>query len=341
MPIPREHSELRNALGCALFDPRLVDEFAPYDRANKICDAIAPEGRVTRKGILTAAFKGSGEEMNYPIYDALNNEDAEKLGMKKGTEMAICNYRCGKNNRCFLVGCFVPDEEGWLDIPTRKEVIEFAKKGFPNSRYSTHGESQFSITKSILDVYHGYVVKQFYTSDEAVMAAEAPKVKKRRPNMPNVPPQPTTATPILDPDQKELNEEEIANLKVELKEQVESRKELDLFNAKKMKRLKELGEDKNGVKRGVVNMHYILSENKAGKVAVSIYAETMTQVMGNDSYRHAASENFLQAFEDMVDVVVLADSDPTLPNPMRDAQMDALLQDCPTNVKEPYFSRWG
>ena len=65
----------------------------------------------------------------------------------------------------------------------------------------------------------------------------------------------------------------------------------------------------------------------------------MTQVMGNDD-RHAASENFLQAFEDMVDVVV-ADSDPTLPNPMRDAQMDALLQDCPTNVKEPNFSRWG
>ena len=32
----------------------------------------------------------------------------------------------------------------------------------------------------------------------------------------------------------------------------------------------------------------------------SIYAETMAQVMGNDSYRHAASENFLQAFEDMV-----------------------------------------
>jgi hypothetical protein len=73
----------------------------------------------------------------------------------------------------------------------------------------------------------------------------------------------------------------------------------------------------------------------------SIYAEKMTQVMGNDSYHHAASENFLQAFEDMVDVVV-ADSDPTLPNPMRDAQMGALLQDCSsTNVKEPNFSRWG
>jgi hypothetical protein len=29
-------------------------------------------------------------------------------------------------------------------------------------------------------------MKQFYTSDEAVMVAEATKVKKRRPNMPNV-----------------------------------------------------------------------------------------------------------------------------------------------------------
>jgi hypothetical protein len=64
MPIPREHSELHNALGCTLFG-----QFAPYDRANKICDAIAPEGRTTRKGALTVAFKGSGEEMNYPIYD--------------------------------------------------------------------------------------------------------------------------------------------------------------------------------------------------------------------------------------------------------------------------------
>jgi hypothetical protein len=168
-----------------------------------------------------------------------------------------------------LHGCsFVPDEEGRLDIPTRNEVIEFAKKGFPNSRYSTRGESQFNIPKSILDAYHGYVMKQFYTTDEAVMAAEAPKVKKRRPNTPNVPPQHTTATPILDPDQKELNEEEIANLKAELKEQVESHQELDVSIAKKMKRLKELGEYKYGVKMRVVNMHYILSNNKAGKVAV-------------------------------------------------------------------------
>jgi hypothetical protein len=72
----------------------------------------------------------------------------------------------------------------------------------------------------------------------------------------------------------------------------------------------------------------------------SIYAETMSQVMGNDSYRQAASENFLQAFEDMVDVVV-AYIDPTEPNAMRDARMDQLLADCPTNIKEPNFSRWG
>jgi hypothetical protein len=30
--------------------------------------------------------------MNYPIYDALTNEDAKKLGMKKGTVMAIHKY---------------------------------------------------------------------------------------------------------------------------------------------------------------------------------------------------------------------------------------------------------
>jgi hypothetical protein len=113
-------------------------------------------------------------------------------------------------------------------------------------------------------------MKQFYTSDEAVMAAEAPKVKKRRPNTPNVPPQPATATPILDPDQKELNEEEIAHLKGELKEQVESRQELDVSIAKKMKHLKELGEDKNDMKWQVVDMHYILSDNKAGKAAVDL-----------------------------------------------------------------------
>jgi hypothetical protein len=66
----------------------------------------------------------------------------------------------------------------------------------------------------------------------------------------------------------------------------------------------------------------------------------MSQIMGNDSYRHAASENFLQAFEDMVDVV-FADTDPTEPNAMRDARMDQLRADCPTNIKEPNFSRWG
>jgi hypothetical protein len=115
MPIPREHSELHNALGCALFDPQLVGQFAPYDRSNKICDAIATEGRVMRKGTLTVAFKGSSEEMNYLIFDALNNE-----GMKKGIVMVIRNYRHGKNTRCFVVGCFVPEEEGRLDIPTRK-----------------------------------------------------------------------------------------------------------------------------------------------------------------------------------------------------------------------------
>jgi hypothetical protein len=120
MPIPREHSELHNALGCALFDPQLVGQFAPYDRSNKICDAIATEGRVMRKGTLTVAFKGSSEEMNYLIFDALNNEDAEKFGMKKGIVMVIRNYRHGKNTRCFVVGCFVPEEEGRLDIPTRK-----------------------------------------------------------------------------------------------------------------------------------------------------------------------------------------------------------------------------
>jgi hypothetical protein len=205
-------------------------------------------------GTLTAAFKGSGEEMNYPIYDALNNEDgdAKKLGLKKGTVMAIRNYRHGKNNQCFVVGCFVPDERGQLDIPTRKEVIELAKKGFPNSQYSTRGESQFNIPKFTLDAYHAYVMKQFYTSDEAVVtAAEAPKAKKKRPNTPNVPPQPIAAMPILDPDQKELNEEEIVNLKAELKEQVESRQELDTSIAKKMKRLKELREDKGGTKSGL------------------------------------------------------------------------------------------
>ena len=46
------------------------------------------------------------------------------------------------------------------------------------------------------------------------------------------------ASTILDPDQNKLNEEEIANLKAELKEQVESRQELDASIAKKMKRLK-------------------------------------------------------------------------------------------------------
>ena len=84
-----------------------------------------------------------------------------------------------------------------------------------------------------------------------MIAVEAPKVKKKRPNTPNVPPQPTAATSILDPDQKELNEEEIVNLKAELKEQVESRQELDASIAKKMKRLKELREDKGGAKSGL------------------------------------------------------------------------------------------
>jgi hypothetical protein len=39
-----------------------------------------------------------------------------------------------------------------------------------------------------------------------------------------------------------------------------------------MKRLKvkELGEGKSIAKRRVVNMHYILSDNKAGKVAVDL-----------------------------------------------------------------------
>ena len=136
--------------------------------------------------------------MNYRLYDALENADgdAKKMGIKKGTVMAIRNYRYGKSCRVFAIGCFVPDEEGNLDIPTKAEVIQYAKSGFPSSRWSTRGECQYNIPQSTQNAYHNYAMKQFYSPDEVVMAAGAPqhKNKKKRPNTPNV--QPPVAYPI-------------------------------------------------------------------------------------------------------------------------------------------------
>jgi hypothetical protein len=81
--------------------------------------------------------------------------------------------------------------------------------------------------------------------------------------------QPPVAYPIEYPDRNERKQKEIANLRAELKEHIETRQELDLSIAKKKQRLKELGEE-IGEKKRAINMHYVLSDNKVGKVAIDV-----------------------------------------------------------------------
>lgn len=70
----------------------------------------------------------------------------------------------------------------------------------------------------------------------------------------------------------------------------------------------------------------------------SIYAKTMTQAFTNEKYIESSKESFIQAFEELMAEVeeVQAGDDASL-----DELVDQLASNCPTNVMDPNFSRWG
>jgi hypothetical protein len=84
------------------------------------------------------------------------------------------------------------------------------------------------------------------------------------------------------------------------------------------------------------------------------YNVTMTQLLDSDDYQAGAGENFIQAFEEMVSVVDEAGNDLSdedligddlmideLINGARAKKQEEMKADCPTNIKEPNFGRWG
>ena len=73
----------------------------------------------------------------------------------------------------------------------------------------------------------------------------------------------------------------------------------------------------------------------------SYYDITMTQLMQNDQYRGAAKSNFIQAFDDLMEVVDESGDDVTGDELADDLQIESLLLKLPTNIKEPNFGRWG
>jgi len=73
----------------------------------------------------------------------------------------------------------------------------------------------------------------------------------------------------------------------------------------------------------------------------SYYDITMTQLMQNDQYRGAAKSNFIQAFDELMEVVDESGDDVTGDELADDLQIERLLLKLPTNIKEPNFGRWG
>jgi hypothetical protein len=73
----------------------------------------------------------------------------------------------------------------------------------------------------------------------------------------------------------------------------------------------------------------------------SYYRMTMEQLLENDSYQNAAKANFVEALEDLMEHVERSGDDITSDEMAEDMNLEALLNGCPTNLKEPNFGRWG
>lgn len=99
-------------------------------------------------------------------------------------------------------------------------------------------------------------------------------------------------------------------------------------------------------------------------VLKQFYSMTMSQLLDNDDYKGSALSNFAQAFEEMLESIVdLADNEATKeverdlrinnlldeeetkeqksPKEQSEKKQANLLNSCPTDIKEPNFSRWG
>jgi hypothetical protein len=86
-----------------------------------------------------------------------------------------------------------------------------------------------------------------------------------------------------------------------------------------------------------------------------IYAKTMTQALTDQQYKDGAKVNFMQAYDELFDLLKeSSDKDDAMESLERDLDIEQVLQGepnaaginklaakCPTNIKEPNFSRWG
>jgi hypothetical protein len=85
-----------------------------------------------------------------------------------------------------------------------------------------------------------------------------------------------------------------------------------------------------------------------------IYAKTMTQALTDQRYKDGAKVNFMQAYDELFDLLKeSSDEEDAMESLERDLDIEQVLQEpdaaainklaekCPTNIKEPNFSRWG
>jgi hypothetical protein len=71
------------------------------------------------------------------------------------------------------------------------------------------------------------------------------------------------------------------------------------------------------------------------------YDLTMTELLNNNDYQAGAGKNFIQAFEELVSNLDDSGDDVSGDDVKDDFNIDEILMKCPTNIKEPNFSRWG
>jgi hypothetical protein len=71
----------------------------------------------------------------------------------------------------------------------------------------------------------------------------------------------------------------------------------------------------------------------------SYYSMVMSKLMEDEDYKLAAKDNFVHAFEKLIEVTDDAAEDET--DEQREERLKDLINGCPTDVKEPNFSRWG
>jgi hypothetical protein len=64
---------------------------------------------------------------------------------------------------------------------------------------------------------------------------------------------------------------------------------------------------------------------------------TMEQLLENDSYQNAVKANFVEALENLMEHVENSGDDITSDEMSENMNLEALLNGCPTNLKEPNF----